>query len=623
MKTFISEKHQNEAIASLKTILSYPSYLQEDDETPFGKDIQAVLEKTLEITEGLGFRTYIDPDGYYGYAEIGEGEELFAVLCHLDVVPPGNLTLWDSKPFEPIIKDGYIIARGTEDDKGPTMAALYAVKALLDAGETLNKRVRFIFGVDEENLWRCLGRYNEKEEKAILGIDTKYKYIIELAMKEFSQIDAETNPDGWHSAKINLESFILQANLEKEYIHEKANKREFKLIQNDPALILEDAKIRIINYIQSCQSEISSQRRYLEAPKITDEAIYKQLVKELKLHRHALKNIPDKLNVLDNFIEMAVNRKEQFKKQDEDISNDDNLIVINKTAFPSKYIFQLDPVSTGIFENPISANNVTNPKELTDIININYEDITGVEIDGIRDFSGYDGEVLNAIISLYVEAGNEYITPKMINQVIAANPLTKTSKEQEKVISEAVTKFMFTKLIIKSFNAAKKYGLDSMAYEGNLLYAEKVKGVCKGNVMEWIHILKTPVLYEYASSTNQIGRVNIKILNTRVNKTTENVILQQFLMKNIIKMRNYKGNLTESKRKINFSDIFNILKLNDTHLNAISKKRVTARAVANKILSDWKDMGFIESYEICKSKKNQKVYSHILINLKEYTIDAD
>ena len=82
------------------------------------------------------------------------------------MAPPGNLTLWDSKPFEPIIKDGYIIARGTEDDKGPTMAALYAVKALLDAGETLNKRVRFIFGVDEENLWRCLGRYNEKEEKA-------------------------------------------------------------------------------------------------------------------------------------------------------------------------------------------------------------------------------------------------------------------------------------------------------------------------------------------------------------------------------------------------------------------------------------------------------------------------
>ena len=188
MKTFISEKHQNEAIESLKKILSYPSYLQEDDETPFGKDIQAVLEKTLEITKEIGFQTYIDPEGYYGYAEIGEGEELFAVLCHLDVVPPGNLGLWESKPFEPIIKDGFIIARGTEDDKGPTMAALYAAKALVDAGETFNKRVRFIFGVDEENLWRCLGRYSEKEEKATMGFAPDSTFPVTFAEKGLLQV---------------------------------------------------------------------------------------------------------------------------------------------------------------------------------------------------------------------------------------------------------------------------------------------------------------------------------------------------------------------------------------------------------------------------------------------------
>lgn len=188
MKQFILEKHQTEAVESLKTILSYPSYLQEDDETPFGKDIQAVLEKTLEITEDLGFRTYIDPEGYYGYAEMGEGEELFAVLCHLDVVPPGNLELWETKPFEPVIKDGFIIARGTEDDKGPTMAALYAAKALVDAGEIFNKRVRFIFGVDEENLWRCLARYNEQEEKATMGFAPDSTFPVTFAEKGLLQV---------------------------------------------------------------------------------------------------------------------------------------------------------------------------------------------------------------------------------------------------------------------------------------------------------------------------------------------------------------------------------------------------------------------------------------------------
>lgn len=188
MKQFILEKHQTEAVESLKTILSYPSYLQKDDKTPFGKDIQAVLEKTLEITEDLGFRTYIDPEGYYGYAEIGEGVELFAVLCHLDVVPPGNLDLWDTPPFEPVVKDGFIIARGTEDDKGPTIAALYAAKALMDAGETFNKRVRFIFGVDEENLWRCLNRYNEIEEKATMGFAPDSTFPVTFAEKGLLQI---------------------------------------------------------------------------------------------------------------------------------------------------------------------------------------------------------------------------------------------------------------------------------------------------------------------------------------------------------------------------------------------------------------------------------------------------
>lgn len=190
MKTFVQEKHKKEAIETLKTLLSYPSYLQEESEgnAPFGRDIQAVLEKTLEVCQSLGLRTYLDPEGYYGYAEIGEGEELLAVLCHLDVVPPGNLELWDTPPFKPEIKDGFIIGRGAQDDKGPTVAALYALKSLMDAGETFNKRVRFIFGVDEENLWRCLAKYTEKEEKAGMGFAPDSSFPVTFAEKGLLQV---------------------------------------------------------------------------------------------------------------------------------------------------------------------------------------------------------------------------------------------------------------------------------------------------------------------------------------------------------------------------------------------------------------------------------------------------
>ena len=189
MKQFLTEEIKSDYLESLKTIVSYPSVLNEGENgTPFGQSIQNVLEKMLEITRSLGFKTYIDPKGYYGYAEIGQGEELLAVLCHLDVVPAGDLSDWETPPFEATIKDGWIHGRGVQDDKGPSLAALYAVKALMDAGVTFNKRIRFIYGTDEETLWRCMARYNELEETATLGFAPDSSFPLTYAEKGLLQV---------------------------------------------------------------------------------------------------------------------------------------------------------------------------------------------------------------------------------------------------------------------------------------------------------------------------------------------------------------------------------------------------------------------------------------------------
>lgn len=189
MKTYITNQVKDEFLTSLKTLISYPSVLNEGENgTPFGQAIQDVLEKTLEICRSLGFTTYLDPKGYYGYAEIGQGAELLAVLCHLDVVPSGDEADWKTPPFEAIVKDGYIFGRGVQDDKGPSMAALYAVKALLDSGVVFQKRVRFIFGTDEETLWRCMGRYNELEETATLGFAPDSSFPLTYAEKGLLQV---------------------------------------------------------------------------------------------------------------------------------------------------------------------------------------------------------------------------------------------------------------------------------------------------------------------------------------------------------------------------------------------------------------------------------------------------
>lgn len=174
------ENNFSEFLNNLDRVVSIPSYYQEDStKYPFGENIQKVLEEMIDICKELGFRTYIDSEGYYGYAEIGSGEKLVGVLGHLDVVPPGDLSKWENEPFKPVIKDGKYYGRGAQDDKGPTLAAIYALKTLLDCGFKLKYRVRFIFGTDEENLWRDMPKYVEKEEMPTIGFtpDSKFPLI--------------------------------------------------------------------------------------------------------------------------------------------------------------------------------------------------------------------------------------------------------------------------------------------------------------------------------------------------------------------------------------------------------------------------------------------------------------
>ncbi|MGG3468004.1 M20 family metallopeptidase [Neobacillus pocheonensis] len=177
---------------SLKQLIEIPSVINEGEgHLPFGKNIDLALKKNLEICETLGFRTYYDPKGYYGYAEIGDGEEMIAILGHLDVVPAGSIDDWITPPFQAIIKDGKMYGRGTQDDKGPTLAALYAVKALMNLGIDFSKRVRFIFGTDEETLWRCMNRYSEIEEKPSMGFAPDSVFPLVYAEKGLLQFVLE------------------------------------------------------------------------------------------------------------------------------------------------------------------------------------------------------------------------------------------------------------------------------------------------------------------------------------------------------------------------------------------------------------------------------------------------
>ena len=125
---------------------------------PFGAAVRGALEETLRITKRLGF-TAEDMDGYCCYADAaGKGEEMVGVLGHLDIVP-ADARDWKYDPFTMTKEDGKLYGRGTMDDKGPMIAALYGMKALLNAGFEPDKTVRFIFGCNEETGMLCMDHY--------------------------------------------------------------------------------------------------------------------------------------------------------------------------------------------------------------------------------------------------------------------------------------------------------------------------------------------------------------------------------------------------------------------------------------------------------------------------------
>jgi len=205
MEKFITDKIQTEAIQDLSKLVGIASINEPaEPKAPFGKGPKAALEQVLEIVGKLGFKTYEDPEGYYGYADIGEGDETFGIVGHVDEVPAGNLEAWDVEPYKLTEKDGKLYGRGTQDDKGPTISAIYAIKAILDKGYKLNKKIRVIFGTDEEILWRCLAEYNKKEDPIDLGIAPDAEFPLIYAEKGLQQ-SYLTGP-GSTELNLNLEN---------------------------------------------------------------------------------------------------------------------------------------------------------------------------------------------------------------------------------------------------------------------------------------------------------------------------------------------------------------------------------------------------------------------------------
>ena len=181
---------ESDMIETLQRWIRIPSVRAERsaDNAPFGAEIRRALDVAMADIERLGMKPR-DIDGYCCDAEIGAGENPLAVLAHLDVVPEGDG--WDHDPYGAQIVDGKMYGRGTGDDKGPGVAALFAMKAIMDAGIELKRPCRLILGCDEECGMQDLEYYEEKIGLPDMGFSPDAEFPLINTEKGIMQMKLE------------------------------------------------------------------------------------------------------------------------------------------------------------------------------------------------------------------------------------------------------------------------------------------------------------------------------------------------------------------------------------------------------------------------------------------------
>ena len=235
--------------------------------------------------------------------------------------------------------------------------------------------------------------------------------------------------------------------------------------------------------------------------------------------------------------------------------------------------------------------------------------MNGITIHSAQALTPYDQEVHDAILSLYL-AGNEYITNRMIYQTMTGaspNDITKASGISKKSLDEiddAITKLMYSIIVIDASEEASAFGYEMFKYDSTVLAAERITAKLNGSApVECLHLLRVPVLYSYSDRKGQISRVPIGLLNTPGRKTRENIELQGYLMRRIEAIK--RGAISNS---ILYDTIFKTLQIDETSNPA--KKRGQVRKNAQDILNRWVKDGYIVSYH--EEKRGNTFYKSVI-----------
>ncbi len=229
--------------------------------------------------------------------------------------------------------------------------------------------------------------------------------------------------------------------------------------------------------------------------------------------------------------------------------------------------------------------------------------------------TAYDKIVHDAVCSLYA-AGNETFTPEMVYR--AMNGMVESefvSSKSIKMIVDSLEKMRITDIAIDYTDQLRMTNPDNAfdlaRVSGAMLLMQKVT-VSTGGVTKWAYrLVSSPIVYEYSKLIKQIIPIPLQLLNTKeTTRSTDTVIIiRQYILQRVELMKNKKNSM--NSHVISYDSIYELLDAPDDR-----KLRATIRSQTERLLDNYVNIHYIESYEVVR---RGRAISGVLIHLAEKT----
>jgi len=459
---------------------------------------------------------------------------------------------------------------------------------------------------------------NNKNNARFKALDDKYDALIaEAEAKADSLRKSDDEPreksseaveewiksgsEAWKEARREYFRLLIKKDEDRRKLIDEISREEFDKLNGDKTKILAHAKrqakelIDNRKYVKNNASPGAS--NFIDFDSLLDPQRLIHDIKEcIRLHYEFFKDDPKSIEELDRIVIDAVDK-----------SGIEQIII---AKYPTAFLTPTDKISNKAFEGTLNSSEkigvevikkTKNREPIYAMVSIDTTKLKGITISGKEELTPYDREVHDAIVTLYVEGKTIYITPNMIYQAMTGRHGSHCSKNQESMINNSITKLMFSHVII---DAAAEAAIDNRVtrtlFDSNAINAKRVSITINGKESKAIKILDTPILFDYAQQKNQIGRFNMKLLDTPNNKNEETIILEGYLRRRILAMRKSKDD-SKLSNSIKYETVYKQLDISfsDEVIRseaALRKKKLKVRESVKKALDYFKKEGFIKTY---------------------------